>query len=161
MSSPQAPDDLTGTVEPPGHPTRALAVRARVVTAALLLAILGVSLAEAEEWPLSAFRLFSATRSGETISWQLVTVDEAGNESVVDLGVLPPSYGLVHHLLPKLPARSPAAQRAEIESWLEGAGVDVDVLASARVYRVVSTVPKTAGGTREVVERTIATEVAL
>lgn len=68
-------------------------------------------------------------------SWQVVTVDARGQETVV---ALPPAdtIGLPHHVLPGLVDAAPAEQHEAIWVYLEAAGVDANVV-GARVYRVV------------------------
>jgi hypothetical protein len=117
------------------------AVRARVVTGAVIGIIVLCAVTGLEIWPFSGFRLFSVVRTQEQVSWQLRTVDAAGEEAKVDVGAMPDSYRGEALVIPELASMSDVDRRAVIHAWLEGAGVDLAPVVSVRVYRVDTLVP--------------------
>lgn len=143
------------------EPGAAPVVRARLVTYGLLTLLFGTVATGSELWPLSQFELFSSVRTGTGQSWQLVTVDQDGDETLVDLGGLPANLGLVHHLLPGLPNQPPADQQATVRLWLEAVGADDPEPAAARIYTVRRTVPVAAGAAPTELGRTLAAEIPL
>lgn len=135
--------------------------RARFVTYGLLAAMVGTVATGSELWPLSQFELFSGVRTGSGQSWQLVTVDQRGEETVVDLGGLPPHLGLVHHLLPGLRDRPLADQQDTVRLWLEAVGANSPEPVAARIYAVRRTVPAVAGAAAIELDRSEAVEIPL
>lgn len=131
------------------------------MTYGLVAAILGTALSGSELWPLSQFELFSSVRSGESVAWQLVTVDADGAEAVVDLGGVPPRLGLVHHLLPRLNEQEHADQQESVRLWLHAAVPDRPEPASVRIYQVRQTTPTVAGHQSEELDRTLVDEIPL
>ena len=101
----------------------------------LVFAITGV--AHLEVYPFSGFRLFSELRSNERVGWQLVAVDEEGNEVPIHLDDLPLGYRQSARVIPGMAHRS-ADERDEIcDAWaapLRARGVDV---VRVRIYRTV------------------------
>lgn len=142
-------------------PAAALAWRARVVTYGLLAAMFGTVATGSELWPLSQFELFSGVRTGVGVSWQLVTVDERGAETVVDLTGLPANLGLVHHLLPDLDERPLPAQQETVRRWLQAVGADTSEAVAARVYAVRRTVPVTPDAEPTELARSLDAEIPL
>lgn len=107
----------------------------RPVVYGLLAAVLVCGLARIELWPFSGFRLFSALRTGDRVSWQIVAVDGDGDEQTVQLRDLPVGFRNTTTLLPGL-EEAPAPERDEVcEAWaapLRDAGRDV---ALVRIYK--------------------------
>jgi len=126
-----------------------------------MLAIVGTVATGAEHWPLSQFELFSGVRTGESVSRQMVAVDDRGSESALDLSDLPANLGLVSHLLPTLRDEDLATQQQAMRLWLSAAGADDPEPVAVRVYVVRSTVPTVAGGRSAVLDRTLSYEVPL
>lgn len=135
--------------------------RARIVTYGLLAAMFGTVATGSELWPLSQFELFSYVRTGVNVSWQLVTVDERGDEAVVDLADVPPHLGLVHHLLPGLRKQPLPDQQESVRRWLAAVGADDSATVAVRVYAVRRTVPTVADGVPEELERSLSEEIPL
>ena len=134
---------------------------ARAVTYGLLAAMVGTVATGSELWPLSQFELFSGVRTGTSVTWQLVTVDGQGEETVVDLGGLPPNLDLVHHLLPGLRDQSLPDQQEAARRWLEAADTDDPATVAVRVYAVRRTVPIAAEGVSAELERSLTVEIPL
>ena len=95
------------------------------------------------------------------MSWQLVTVDDAGAEGVVDLSGLPANLGLVHHVLPRLAEADPSRRQQTVRLWLDAVAADRDRVLSARVYEVRRTVTTTATAASTELSRSLAYEVPL
>ena len=87
-----------------------------------------------EAWPLSGFRLFSHLRTNRLTTYQTVSVDAAGEESLLVLGKLPASFrgfGLIQRTLPSLPR----AERAKVCAAVTRAARDVHPgMSFIRVY---------------------------
>ena len=112
-------------------PTRAQ--QALVVGTLVLLLFAG--LREVEAWPLTAWRLFSGTRSAEQAGWALETVDAAGEVTPFSLGDLPVGYRLATWPLGDLP-REPSAEGTALCGELLAAARDVQPdVAGLRILR--------------------------
>lgn len=149
------------TVMEPHQLTRSQAVRARMVTYGAIVLLVTCSIAGLEWWPLSEFRLFSSLRTQDQVSWEMTTVSNAGVETTVDLGDLPPSYWGAHHVIPELPAMSTQDQQAAVLAWLQGARVETDGVSSVRFYAVGTQVPTEPSLTPTLVSRTQLLDVPL
>lgn len=66
--------------------------RARALVAVLLVAMLVPGLIGFELWPLTAWRLFSVSRSSTQSGWVLEGVESDGSARLVDLDELPMAY---------------------------------------------------------------------
>lgn len=117
----------------------------RTLTYGLVAIVLGVGLAGHEIWPLSGFRLFSAERTAQQQTWELVVVDESGAERPVSLGDLPDNYSGYLQLMPKLLGQSEREQQEAVDAWLEGLALDPEDFVAARLYLVESEVPTEVG----------------
>lgn len=100
-----------------------------------VFAVLGVAHLE-WFWPFTGFRLFSELRPAERESWQIVAVDEDGEEAVVHLTELPVAYRTTTRLIAEEFDDMTAAERDEVcAAWVrEHDGGVVEV----RVYNVVT-----------------------
>lgn len=126
-----------------GHSV-ARAIARRVCAYGLVAALALCTLLELELWPLSSFRLFSSTRSGTQISWELVRIDD-GAESPLRLSALGRGYRHSAHYLPDLAAGGPPDRAAACAAWLGASKAD-----EIRVYRSLYQRQRP-GETREVV----------
>jgi len=139
----------------------AMVRRGRIVTYGALLAVALVAFTGQEAWPLSSFSLFSEIRTGQSISWELVSVDGAGREHPVPLGRdLEVSRGATH-LMPGFHARSRREQQARAEAWLRGSGVALSTVRAVRIYRVVHQVSTDGRAPGRVVLENLSAAVAL
>lgn len=108
---------------------------ARRFVYAFLAVLVVCALVGIEAWPFSAFKLFSARRDGERVSWQIVAVDEAGSESTVHLAELPVGYRNTTTLLGEFDDLSSVERDEVCHAWAaprRQAGASVDHL---RIYR--------------------------
>ena len=88
-----------------------------------------------EAWPLTGWRLFSALRHEEQISWRAVAVDSEGNERPVPFGRLSEAYRGHVQILKSFPGLSSEERIGVCRAWISAsrrAGVDAD---SLRIYR--------------------------
>lgn len=109
--------------------------RVRRFVYGFLAVLLVCALVGIEAWPFSAFKLFSARRDDERVSWRIVTVDPGGHEELVDLAALPIGYRNTTTVLREFEGMSPEGRDEVCRAWarphVEG-GVPVD---HVRVYR--------------------------
>lgn len=103
----------------------------RLCVYGIVAALAVTALAQIEPWPLSSFRLFSLTRSGEEIRWELIRVDD-GAETALDLASLGRGYRESAHYLPALAIGGVAARSAACSAWMSASHAD-----EIRVYRSV------------------------
>lgn len=104
----------------------------------LVLAITGV--AHLEVWPFTGFRLFSELRSAERQGWQLVAVDDDGEEQLIRLSELPVAYRNTARLVDGFDGRSEAERDDVCDAWAEAvrdAGGEVEYV---RIYLVEASV---------------------
>jgi hypothetical protein len=104
----------------------------------LVFALTGV--AHLELWPFTAFRLFSELRPAERQGWQLVAVDEGGEEQPIHLSELPLAYRNTARLVDGFDGRSQAQRDDVCDAWAQavrGAGGEVDFV---RIYLVEASV---------------------
>ncbi len=136
---------------------------ARVVTYSLLGALVLVAGLNAEIWPLSAFRLFSQLRTGESVTWEVATVTGDGHVTDVALPSASSESSArvrgAHHVLPRLGERPVPEQRRVLGSYLRAAGVATATVAAVRVYRVVRRTPTNGRGPGPVLRRRVHLEV--
>lgn len=149
------------TVVKPNTASSAQVRRARFVTYGVISSIVICCLLGLEWWPLSGFRLFSAIRTEDQISWEMTTVNRNGAETPVNLADLPVSYWGAHHVIPELPTRSTQDQQAAVLAWLDGAHVTTGEVVSVRIYEVESQVPTDPSQAPTVVSRSQLLEVPL
>jgi hypothetical protein len=100
--------------------------RARQVTYGMVAVIAVTAIAGVELWPLTAFRLFSGVRTGTGTSYELLAVDADGIRTRVPARL---------QLLAKLPQAAPDDAAAQVDAWLDDAGIDpaaVDVVVLER-----------------------------
>ncbi len=98
---------------------------ARVFVGVLLALLLVPGLIGFDAWPLTAWRLFSASRDAEQTSWVLEAVDGDGGRRVVSLEELPLAYRHAEWPMADLPGAS-ADRRDEVCAALLDAVLDVD-----------------------------------
>lgn len=110
--------------------------RARVVTLALLAAIVGCFSAEAELWPMSSFRLFSGLRSAESSGTLLVAVAGDGSEHRIDVQKNPTAARSALHQVADLPHQTRSQQRGAVMAWLRIGAMDPSDFVAVRLYRV-------------------------
>ncbi|QAY64578.1 hypothetical protein ET495_16780 [Xylanimonas allomyrinae] len=100
--------------------------RARYVTYGMLAVLAVAAVANLELWPLTSFRLFSDVRTGTGATYQLVAVAPDGTRTVVPTN---------RQLVAKLARAAPDAVAAQVDAWLDDAGIApdaVDVVALER-----------------------------
>lgn len=88
-----------------------------VATLLVLLCVPG--LAGFELWPITGWKLFSATRDATQTRWVLEAIDEAGTTSVVDPDELPYGFRNAEWPMSRLPGASDATRAAVCEALLE------------------------------------------
>jgi hypothetical protein len=100
------------------------------------LAVLVVcGLAGIEAWPFSGFKLFSALRDDERVSWQIMGVDRAGDESTIVLSELPVAYRNTTTLLREFDDMSPDERDEVCEAWSRPRRERGEPLVRVRIYR--------------------------
>ncbi|MBT0993670.1 hypothetical protein KIN34_05145 [Cellulomonas sp. DKR-3] len=107
---------------------------ARWVTFGTLAVILLGAAAEAEVWPVTAFRLFSTVRTADGVATTLVAVASDGTQVPVPMPtseVLAPTS----HQLARLAHDPEPERRAKVEAWLELAGLDPADYTAVAVHR--------------------------
>lgn len=119
---------------PPGREGR----RARSVTYGLVLTLLLTATVQAEFWPLTAYRLFSAVRTGTTVTLDLVAETPDG-----DVTVRPADRAAVLTTTTSqyqdLAAATPERRHAMVVSWLTLAELDAADVSTVRLERTVRT----------------------
>ena len=123
--------------------------RARLVTYGLVLALLFTAAAEAELWPLTAYRLFSEVRTGTTVSLDLVAATAEG-DVVVQPGDRAAPLVTTTRQYQDLAGATPDRRREMVTAWLGLAGIDPGTVRSVRLERTVRALP---AGADEWVER--------
>ena len=132
------------------------------VVAIVLLGLIGFCFVnETEQWPFSAFALFSDTRGPEQVTWTLNVVDQDGTVEPVDLTGLPDSLWGTHHVMPTLGEETVAKQRAAVEAWLQAAGYVPSELSGVQIVKTVSLVPTELDVESPVLSRTVTLEISL
>jgi hypothetical protein len=101
-----------------------------------LIVVCGV--AGIEAWPLTGFKLFSAIRSDERVSWQIVWVDPDDHEEVISLAELPVSYRNTTTILLTFDHLTPAARDEICDAWAQPHRDRGRPVESVRIYRKVS-----------------------
>lgn len=125
MTDPSAPEAMGD----PG-PTRGAK---RLVTVVLVL-LLVPGLIGFEAWPMSAWRLFSLSRTDRQTRWVLDAVDDTGAVERVSLEQLPLRYRHAEWPMAELPGASDASREAVCQALL--APVD-DVVPDVAALRIV------------------------
>jgi len=107
---------------------------ARRVTIGTIVVLLLVALVQLELWPLTAFRLFSTVRTGDSAGLQLVAIAPDGTQQPLRL---PGDQVLstTGHQYPDLPHESAAVQRAKVRAWLVACGIDPADVAKVELVR--------------------------
>lgn len=111
-------------------PTRAQ----RRFVAALLVLLCIPGLGGFELWPLTGWKLFSATRDATQTRWVLEAIDADGTERVVDPDDLPYGYRNAEWPMSRLPGASEATRADVCEALLDAA---VDLRPTTVAVRVV------------------------
>lgn len=119
-----------------------------------LLAVAITGLAHVELWPFTGFRLFSELRAGTRDGWEIVTVDGAGSEHVLDLHDLPVAYRYTYKVLQDFDGMSAPARDDICTAWAGPRRESGEVVGEVRVYAVTFRVRPGGGLTR----RTLAYE---
>ncbi|GAC1423992.1 MAG: hypothetical protein NVSMB57_16370 [Actinomycetota bacterium] len=96
--------------------------------------------ARIEAWPLTGWRLFSHIRRPIQSSWNVVTVDEHGNEYSLPGEKLGQSFRGTTHVLDEFAALPKSKQIAACDAWAEAARRFGAHVVSVRIYRIVSDV---------------------
>lgn len=111
----------------------------RPVLYGFLAVFLLCGLLSIEVWPLTGWRLYHERRGAERSSWQIVTVDEDGDEATVHLGELPLGWHNTSRLINEFDDLS-AERRDEVcDAWAQPARASGREVIEVRVYRVRST----------------------
>lgn len=108
--------------------------RQRRFVAVLLVLLVVPGLGGFELWPLTGWKLFSATRDATQTRWVLEAIDGSGATSVVDPDDLPYGYRNVEWPMSRLPRASEATRAEVCEALLE---VTVDTVPGTVAVRVV------------------------
>lgn len=103
--------------------TRRTKLTAGIVTSLIVLAIATTVLSETEAWPLTAFRLFSGTRTEQQSTLALVAVTADGSKTTVTADDDHIFVRRTGHLYQGLGKRPLAEQRAMVTAWLKAAGL--------------------------------------
>ena len=88
--------------------------RTRHLLHAFLLVFAITGIAHLEVYPFSGFRLFSELRSDKRVGWQLLAVDDEGNEVPIHLEDLPLGYRQSARVIPGMDARSDDEDRKSV-----------------------------------------------
>jgi hypothetical protein len=107
------------------------ALRVRVFVWSFLAAIAVCALGGHEVWPLTEWRLFSHVRTEVVRGWQVVAVDQAGDERVVPLDDLPMRYRGWRQVAAGLASRPEEERLAVCRTWGALAGPEA---VEARIY---------------------------
>jgi hypothetical protein len=114
----------------------------RVFVYAFLAVFAVTGIAHLEPWPFTGFRLFSAVRSDTVNSWHIAWVDDAGQETPIDLGDMPVAYRSSNLLISSFADMNGRERDAICNAWVapqRDSGVEV---ALVRIYvRTVSVRP--------------------
>lgn len=110
-----------------------------------MLTLLVTAAAEAEVWPLTAYRLFSTVRTGTTVTLELVATTDDGDVLVHPTDPAEP-LATTTRQYPDLAAAPPERRREMVSAWLDLAGIDPAEVRAVRLERAVRTLPDSASG---------------
>jgi len=135
----------------------------RTVTYGVVGLIVTVCLTIVELWPLTSLHLFSAVRTSQTLSTELiaiVAVDEDPTRVRLDFSDHGEVIAHTSHLFHKIPARTAPEQAEMIDAWLELANLDKDQVVSVQLERVRREMSEPTASWREV-DRVITREMEM
>lgn len=92
-----------------------------------------------EMWPVTGWRLYHERRGQERSSWQIVALDEDGEESTIDLGALPLGWHNTSKLIGEFPSMDAEGRDEVCDAWAQPAREAGESVDRVRVYRVRST----------------------
>ena len=104
-----------------------------------LAVFLACGLLSIEVWPLTGWRLYHERRGVERSSWQIVTVDDAGEESTVHLDRLPLGWRNTSRLINEFDDLTVDRRDEVCDAWAQPARASGRAVAEVRIYRVRST----------------------
>jgi len=108
----------------------------RVVTWSILAVLAVVAVGGLELWPLTAFRLFSETRTADQTRLELVAEHLDGSDEVLLADETNPVLVTTDRQFPDLPDEPEQVQRELVLAWLSASGVDPATVASVRLDRI-------------------------
>jgi hypothetical protein len=109
----------------------------RLFAYGLVAVVLLAGVSSVEAWPLSGFKLFSATRGPTRVSWELQAVVD-GHERQLSISETGAELGYSTLVLADFDEMSPDERDAVCDAWvdpLRSSGTDVDEL---RIYRITT-----------------------
>ena len=110
---------------------------ARPFVYVFLAVLLATTALGAEQWPFTAWKLFSGVRTGVTTGWNVVTVAPGGDESPVDFAALGRGYRGASWRLADFPTLTAAERDAVCRAWADAVTAATGrEVASVRAYRV-------------------------
>lgn len=108
----------------------------RVVTWSILAVLAVAAVGQLEVWPVTAFRLFSETRTGDQSRLELVAEHRDGTDEPLLVDETNPVLYTTDRQYPDLARESPEVRRAMVRAWLDVSGVDPATVRSVRLDRI-------------------------
>lgn len=108
----------------------------RAVTWSLLALMAVFAVGQLELWPMTAFRLFSTTRSGDQTRLELVAEHLDGTEEPLLVSETNPVLVTTDRQFPDLVDEPEEVQRDLVLAWLAVSGVDPATVGSVRLDRI-------------------------
>lgn len=108
----------------------------RAVTWSVLLVMGVVAVGGLEVWPLTAFRLFSETRTADQTRLELVAEHLDGTDEALLVGETNPVLYTTDRLFPDLRGAPEDVQREMVLAWLAVSDVDPATVSSVRLDRI-------------------------
>ncbi|WP_157465474.1 hypothetical protein [Cellulomonas sp. Leaf395] len=108
----------------------------RAVTWSVLAVMAVVAVGQLELWPLTAFRLFSETRTADQTRLELVAEHRDGTDQPLLVSETNPVVVTTDRQFGDLPGESEEVQREMVLAWLSVSGVDPATVASVRLDRI-------------------------
>ena len=103
-----------------------------------LLVFLGVGFADVELWPLTGWRLFSASRTAIQRGYEIVAVDAKGAESRISFSSMPQGYRRPDHILKTFHRISERERDDVCRAWADAAAARGREVTEVRIYAVTS-----------------------
>lgn len=138
----------SSTTEPPA-PRPVIRWIARVVTIGVLVIFGTAVFSTIEAWPVTSFRLFSATRTDRSTSLHLEAVEKDGTRRAVEPDVHHPFVVRTKAQFSRLSRIPEAERRAKALAWLDAAGIDPDDVTAVVVRRRSAVLDKRTGASRD------------
>lgn len=155
-----AADPVTDETAPTGSSDDRARLRGRLVTYGLVVGLLVGAWTNAEVWPVTSFRLFSAVRTDRTYGLELVAVRPDGHRETVKLGDGGGSVANPSHQLTAIRDASPATRRSRVIAMIDLSGLEVSDYRVVRLERIERRLDPDGGPSTEVA-RTVVAEVDL